>query len=165
MCNLATLAKISDSTANSTAHTSPWLWPCPVPLLGTPLAESDLRGACPRAAFPGYCLRIGSLPSTRGHQKDPDAPSSVAGVAVLSRGAPGDVLSASVLQTGEKCRGDGSPGNSEGWKGWVMQERGYWDWNHWDGFCGFGYHGGGYCVDGHHRDECHEDGSHKDRCH
>lgn len=56
MCNLAALARIFDSTANSTAHASPRLrrWQCPVPLLGTP-QESDIatsEGCLPKASSP-----------------------------------------------------------------------------------------------------------------
>lgn len=56
MCNLAALARIFDSTANSTAHASPRLrqWQCPVPLLGTP-QESNVatsEGCLSKTSFP-----------------------------------------------------------------------------------------------------------------
>lgn len=53
MCNLAALARISDSTANSTAHASPWLrWrQCPVPLLGTP-RQSQIGGVLVQDQLP-----------------------------------------------------------------------------------------------------------------
>lgn len=56
MCNLAVLARIFDSTANSTAHASPRLRQrqCLVPLLGTP-RESDIatsEGCLSKTSFP-----------------------------------------------------------------------------------------------------------------
>lgn len=56
MCNLAVLARIFDSTANSTAHASPGLRQrqCPVPRMGTP-QESDV-------ATSEGCLSKTSLP-------------------------------------------------------------------------------------------------------
>jgi len=56
MCNLAMLARIFDSTANSTAHASPRLRQrqCPVTLLGTP-QESNIatsEGCLSKISFP-----------------------------------------------------------------------------------------------------------------
>lgn len=56
MCNLAALARIFDSTANSTAHASPWLRQrqCPVPLLGTPweIDVATSEGCLSKTSFP-----------------------------------------------------------------------------------------------------------------
>lgn len=121
MCNLAALARIFDSTANSTAHASPRLrqQQCPVPLLGTPPGErrSHTWGCWSKTSFP--------RPLARGW-----APYLLLGVArgTLKLEAlwlvllfcllehPGDVLSASVVRGG----GVSVEGVPKGWEGWVL---------------------------------------------
>lgn len=75
MCNLAALATIFDSTANSTAHASPRLRQrqCPVSLLGTP-RESDVatcEGCLSKTSFPCPLARRWALTFFLGSSEDP----------------------------------------------------------------------------------------------
>lgn len=87
--------------------------------LGDPW-ESHIRGGLVQ----NHLIPAGGLPTLCwGLQRDPEAGIPVAGIAVLSPGAPGDVLSASVVQgEGGVQRGPGGMGVGLGlgvlW-GWV----------------------------------------------
>lgn len=87
--------------------------------------QSHIRGGLVR----NHLIPAGGLPPLCwGLPRDPEAGIPVAGIAVLSPGAPGDVLSASA------GRGRGCRGVPEGW-GWV------WGWI-WGWVSPVGVHGG-----------------------